>query len=122
MVFVVTHWINLVAMIILIISGIYIHFPFVGGLEGICRGAHLLFGFVLFLNCVFRVVAAFFVKTSPTGGTREQVKDKKPGCLRRTTAIRRWSGSSTTCSCARPIPWEPSWACRRRSATCLSPS
>lgn len=77
MVFVVTHWINLVAMIILIISGIYIHFPFVGGLEGICRGAHLLFGFVLFFNCVFRVVAAFFVKTSPTGGTREQVKDYK---------------------------------------------
>ena len=99
MVFVVTHWINLIAMIMLIISGIYIHFPFVPGLEGMFRGCHIFFGFVLFLNCVFRVVAAFFVKTSPT-------------------AIRPWSGSSTTCSCARPIPWEPSWACRRRSATC----
>ena len=77
MVFVVTHWINLIAMIMLIISGIYIHFPFVPGLEGMFRGCHIFFGFVLFLNCVFRVVAAFFVKTSPTGGTREQVKDYK---------------------------------------------
>ncbi len=75
--FVVTHWINLIAMIVLIITGFSIHFPFWPDFMGIARGAHLLFGFILFLNCIFRVVAAFFVKTSPTGGTRKQVKDYK---------------------------------------------
>lgn len=75
--FVVTHWINLIAMIVLIITGFSIHFPFWPEFMGIARGAHILFGFILFLNCIFRVVAAFFVKTSPTGGTRKQVKDYK---------------------------------------------
>ena len=75
--FVVTHWINLIAMIVLIITGFSIHFPFWPEFMGLARGAHLLFGFILFLNCIFRVVAAFFVKTSPTGGTRKQVKDYK---------------------------------------------
>ena len=75
--FVVTHWINLIAMIVLIITGFSIHFPFWPEFMGIAHGAHLLFGFILFLNCIFRVVAAFFVKTSPTGGTRKQVKDYK---------------------------------------------
>ena len=73
----VTHWINLIAMIVLIITGFSIHFPFWPEFMGIARGAHILFGFILFLNCIFRVVAAFFVKTSPTGGTRKQVKDYK---------------------------------------------
>lgn len=75
--FVVTHWINLIAMIVLIVTGFSIHFPFWPEFMGIARGAHILFGFILFLNCIFRVVAAFFVKTSPTGGTRKQVKDYK---------------------------------------------
>lgn len=75
--FVVTHWINLIAMIVLIITGFSIHFPFWPEFMGIARGAHILFGFILFLNCIFRVIAAFFVKTSPTGGTRKQVKDYK---------------------------------------------
>lgn len=75
MIFVVTHWINLIAMILLIITGFCIHFPFWPLFMGIARGVHVFFGFVLFLNCVFRVIAAFFVKTSPTGGTREQVPD-----------------------------------------------
>ncbi|WP_165055639.1 MULTISPECIES: cytochrome b/b6 domain-containing protein [unclassified Adlercreutzia] len=77
MLFVVTHWINLVAMIVLIITGFSIHFPFWPLFMGVARGLHVFFGFVLFLNCVFRVIAAFFVKTSPTGGTRQQVKDYK---------------------------------------------
>ena len=75
MIFVVTHWINLVCMILLIFSGFIIHYPFIAGIMGICRGVHVFCGFILFLNCVFRVIAAFFVKTSPTGGTREQVPD-----------------------------------------------
>ena len=75
--FVVTHWINLVAMIVLIVTGFCIHFPFWPGFMGIARGAHVFFGFVLFINCLIRVIMAFFVKSAPTGGTREQVTDIK---------------------------------------------
>ena len=32
---------------------------------------------MLFINCVARVIMAFFVKTAPTGGTRQQVTDFK---------------------------------------------
>ncbi len=75
--FVVTHWINLVMMIILIITGFCIHFPFWPGFMGIARGVHIFCGFVLFINCIVRVVLAFFVKSAPTGGTRKTVKDYK---------------------------------------------
>lgn len=77
LIFVVTHWINLIAMVMLILSGIIIHFPVLPFLTGIARGCHLFFGFVLFINCVARVIMAFFVKTAPTGGTRQQVTDFK---------------------------------------------
>lgn len=75
--FVVTHWINLVAMILLIITGFAIHFPFFPLFMGIARGVHIFCGFVLFINCIARLVMAFFVKSSPTGGTRKQVADYK---------------------------------------------
>ena len=74
--FVITHWINLVSMICLIISGFIIHFP-VAGIMGICRGVHVFFGFVLFINCLVRVILSFFVKSAPTGGTRKTVTDYK---------------------------------------------
>ncbi len=77
MVFVVTHWINLVSMILLILTGFIIHYPFIAGIMGICRGVHLFCGFVLFFNCLFRIVASFFVKSAPTGGTRKMVTDYK---------------------------------------------
>ncbi|WP_314652826.1 cytochrome b/b6 domain-containing protein [Slackia exigua] len=73
----ITHWINLVAMVFLIISGCIIHFPFVPGVMGVARGAHIFFGFVLTINCLVRVIMAFVVKSAPTGGTRAVVKDYK---------------------------------------------
>lgn len=73
----ITHWINLVAMVFLIISGCIIHFPFVPGVMGVARGAHIFFGFVLTINCLVRVIMAFVVKSAPTGGTRVVVKDYK---------------------------------------------
>ena len=72
--FVVTHWINLVAMIVLIVSGFLIHFP-APMTMGIARGMHIFFGFVLFINCIVRIILSFFVKSAPTGGTRKQVRD-----------------------------------------------
>lgn len=77
MVFVVTHWINLVCMILLILTGFIIHYPFLAGIMGICRGVHVFCGIVIFFNMVFRVCAAFVVKTAPTGGTRQVVTDYK---------------------------------------------
>ena len=75
--FVITHWINLLSMIVLIFTGFFIHFPFLPGLMGACRGAHIFFGVILLVNCLVRVIMAFFVKSAPTGGTREQVTDIK---------------------------------------------
>ena len=74
--FVITHWINLVSMIFLIITGFVIHFP-IPAIMGICRGLHIFFGFVIFINCLARILMSFFVKSAPTGGTREQVADFK---------------------------------------------
>ncbi len=74
--FVITHWVNAASMVVLIITGFMIHFP-VAGTTGVCRGLHVFFGFVLFINCVIRVLMSFFVKSSPTGGTRKQVTDFK---------------------------------------------
>ncbi len=76
-VFVVTHWINLIAMVFLILSGFYIHFPLFAGLMGIARGAHMFFAFTLVINCLVRVVLAFVVKSAVHGGTREVDKDYK---------------------------------------------
>ena len=71
--FVITHWINLVCMVLLIITGFSIHFPFWPEFMGIARGVHVFCGFVLFINCIVRVLMAFFVKSSPTS----QVTDFK---------------------------------------------
>ena len=75
--FVITHWINLVCMILLIVTGFSIHFPFWPAYMGIARGVHVFCGFILFINCIVRVIMAFFVKSSPAGGTRYQVTDYK---------------------------------------------
>ena len=71
----ITHWVNLIAMILLILSGIEVHYPFIPGLMGIARGVHICFGIVLVVNCIVRIVLAFVVKSSPIGGTREMVTD-----------------------------------------------
>ncbi len=75
--FVVTHWVNLVCMFILIFTGFYIHYPFFAGAMGICRGVHVFCGILITLNCIVRIVLAFFVKSAPTGGTRSVVRDYK---------------------------------------------
>ena len=71
----ITHWVNLVAMILLILSGIEIHYPVLGGVMGLARGLHIFCGIVLVVNCVARIVLAFVIKSSPMGGTRETVTD-----------------------------------------------
>jgi len=75
--FVISHWVNLIAMVFLILSGFYIHYPFIAGLMGIARGIHMFFAFVILINLVVRVVLAFVVKSAPTGGTRQVAPDYK---------------------------------------------
>lgn len=76
-VFVVTHWINLVCMILLIFSGFYIHYPFFPGFMGPMRGTHIFLGIVLLINCVVRVIMAFTVKSAQAEGTRKVDTDVK---------------------------------------------
>lgn len=73
----ITHWVNLVCMILLIFTGFCIHYPFFPEFMGMARGVHIFLGFVIMLNAIVRIVLAFFVKSAPTGGTRELVTDYK---------------------------------------------
>ncbi len=73
--FVITHWTNLICMILLILSGIEIHYPVVPGLMGVARGLHIFCGIVIFITLCARFVLAFVVKSAPAGGTRETSAD-----------------------------------------------
>lgn len=75
--FVLTHWINLLAMLFLTLSGFYIHFPIFGGFMGVARGTHFFWMFVLCINLVLRIAMAFFVKTANMPDTREVDVDIK---------------------------------------------
>lgn len=75
--FVITHWINLISMVFLIITGFMIHFPVFGGLMGVARGLHIFFGFLITINCIVRIILSFVIESAPTGGTRKTVKDYK---------------------------------------------
>jgi Ni/Fe-hydrogenase 1 B-type cytochrome subunit len=77
LVFVMTHYINLVSMIMLAFSGFYIHFPFFDGFMGVARGMHFVAMYVLVINLTFRIIAAFFVKTATQLGSREKDTDIK---------------------------------------------
>jgi len=74
-IFIATHWINAVTMLCLIITGLYIHFPIVGGFMSVARGVHIICGILIFLNVIFRIVTAFFVKDAVSMGTREERLD-----------------------------------------------
>lgn len=75
--FVLSHWINLLAMFFLALSGFYIHFPFVAGLMGLARGTHFFWMFVLLVNLIVRVVLMFVVKDAIMPDTREVDYDYK---------------------------------------------
>lgn len=77
LVFVITHWINLICMIMLAFSGFYIHYPFFDGFMGVARGMHFVAMFVIVINLTFRIIAAFFVKTATQLGSREVDTDIK---------------------------------------------
>jgi Ni/Fe-hydrogenase 1 B-type cytochrome subunit len=75
--FVITHWINLLAMLFLTLSGFYIHFPLFGGWMGVARGTHFFWMFVLIINLVIRIILAFFVKSATELESRKKDYDWK---------------------------------------------
>ncbi|TLM81819.1 MAG: cytochrome B [Actinobacteria bacterium] len=77
LVFVITHWVNLLSMLFLILSGFYIHFPVVPGLMGLARGTHFFWMFVLLINLTLRIILAFIVKDANMPDTREVDTDIK---------------------------------------------
>jgi len=77
LVFVINHWINLLAMLFLTLSGLYIHYPIVPGLMGLARGTHFFWMFALLINLIVRIVLAFFVKSAILPNTREVDTDIK---------------------------------------------
>jgi Ni/Fe-hydrogenase 1 B-type cytochrome subunit len=74
-VFVLTHWINLIGILLLIVSGLYIHYPPFGGVMGLARGTHTFWAFVVVINLLVRIVLAFFVKDATMQGSREVETD-----------------------------------------------
>jgi Ni/Fe-hydrogenase 1 B-type cytochrome subunit len=74
---VLTHWINLLAMLFLTLSGLYIHYPIFPGAMGLARGTHFFWMFVLCINFIVRLVLLFTVKTANVAGSREVSRDIK---------------------------------------------
>lgn len=57
------HWINLVSIFSLIITGWYIHEPFAPGLMGMMKTIHFIFIWIFSITFVLRFYYAFFGKT-----------------------------------------------------------
>lgn len=74
--YVVSHWIHLLAIFFLTLSGFYIHYPLFGGWMSVARGTHQFWFFVLLLNFFFRAFSAFFVKTVTVPGEAPQADIK----------------------------------------------
>ena len=75
--FFITHWINLLSMFFLTLSGFYIHFPLFGGFMGWARGTHFFWMFVVLINLVVRIIMAFFVKSANQLESRHKELDYK---------------------------------------------
>lgn len=72
---VLTHWTNLVSMIVLAFTGFYIHYPFFAWSMGTARALHFIFMWILGINLIARIIMLFYVKSSPLMGSREKKLD-----------------------------------------------
>ncbi|MBK5211824.1 MAG: cytochrome b/b6 domain-containing protein [Coriobacteriia bacterium] len=75
--FLITHWINVLSMFFLILSGFYIHFPLFGGFMGWARGTHFFWMFVILINLFARIIMSFFVKSANQLASRKKETDIK---------------------------------------------
>jgi Ni/Fe-hydrogenase 1 B-type cytochrome subunit len=77
LIFVITHWINLICMTGLAFTGFYIHYPFFEGFMGAARAIHFVMMFIITINLTARVILTFWVKTANQLGSREVDVDLK---------------------------------------------
>lgn len=61
------HWLHLVSMVMLIISGFYIADPFFPGAMGLMRGIHFTFMFLIIIVLIARIIWAFVGRSAPLG-------------------------------------------------------
>ncbi len=73
--FVIMHWVNLLCMLAFIVSGIYIHYPFVNGFMGLARSLHILAVWVVLINLALRIIMAFTVRDVVDATTGEVAAD-----------------------------------------------
>lgn len=55
----IAHWANLIAMFVLILTGLDINYPFMGFMTGVMRNLHYFAGFILVANIAVRIYFAF---------------------------------------------------------------
>jgi len=77
LIFVFTHWINLLCMIGLAFTGFYIHYPFFAGFMNGARTIHFTLMFILLINLTSRVILAFWVKDANQLGSKAVDTDLK---------------------------------------------
>lgn len=58
----IAHWVNLIAMFTLILTGLDINYPFMGLMTGMLRNLHYFAGIALVINIVVRIYFAFVGK------------------------------------------------------------
>jgi len=63
----IAHWTNLIAMAVLLLTGLDINYPFMGVMTGVMRNLHYFAGFVLVGNIFVRIYFAFVGKCRDAG-------------------------------------------------------
>lgn len=71
------HWAHLISLIVLTVTGLYIHWPWTPGLMGIMRNTHFVFMYVFIFTAIIRVYWAFFGAGSAPLGSHEKIPDYK---------------------------------------------
>ena len=74
---VITHWVNLICIVVLAFTGFYIHYPWFPGWMSVARGAHFFFMYTLIINLAIRLIFLFVVKTAGVPGNRNVEADIK---------------------------------------------
>ncbi len=62
LIFVFTHYVNLISMIGLAFTGFFIHYPFFVWSMGLARSIHFMLMFILIINLTARIILSFWVK------------------------------------------------------------
>lgn len=73
----ITHWVHLISMVVLAVTGFYIHNPFFDGVMGWMRTLHFIFMYVVLVALIARIYFAFFGRSATLRGSRAVETDIK---------------------------------------------